>query len=76
MINPFKNIFSRFSSIGKIASGGETNALGIDIGSSAIKVVEIKKKGAKQSSRLMGQYLLVLMRGSMLAGSQICRWKN
>ncbi|MEK7219445.1 MAG: type IV pilus assembly protein PilM [Patescibacteria group bacterium] len=47
MINPFKNIFSRFSSIGKIASGGETNALGIDIGSSAIKVVEIKKKGGK-----------------------------
>lgn len=47
MNNPFKNIFSRFSSFGKITSGGEINALGIDIGSSSIKVVEIKKKGGK-----------------------------
>src|SRR3989338_1472327 len=44
MNNPFKNFFSDFS---KFAAGGENNAVGVDIGSSAIKVVEIKKKGGK-----------------------------
>ncbi len=39
-----KNIFSGLSKIG----GGEGNsAIGVDIGSSSIKVVEIKKKGGK-----------------------------
>src|SRR3990167_8632054 len=36
-----------FGNIGGITLGGESTALGIDIGSSAIKVVEIKKKGGK-----------------------------
>ena len=36
-----------FGNIGCITLGGESTALGIDIGSSAIKVVEIKKKGGK-----------------------------
>jgi len=44
MDNPLKNLFSSFR---KIASGSENSAIGIDIGSSAIKVVEIKKKGGK-----------------------------
>ncbi|MFA5778136.1 MAG: type IV pilus assembly protein PilM [Candidatus Paceibacterota bacterium] len=43
MANLFKNLFSGFSKI----SGGEESAIGIDIGSSAIKVVEIKRKGGK-----------------------------
>ena len=44
MSNLFQNIFSNFS---KIASGPEDYAIGKDIGSSAIKVVEIKRKGGK-----------------------------
>ncbi|OGI66240.1 hypothetical protein A3A95_02115 [Candidatus Nomurabacteria bacterium RIFCSPLOWO2_01_FULL_39_18] len=44
MINPFKNIFSKISHI----AGSEDNyAVGVDIGSSAIKIVEIKKRGGK-----------------------------
>jgi type IV pilus assembly protein PilM len=42
--NLLKNLFAGFS---KIASGPEDSAIGIDIGSSAIKVVEIKRKGGK-----------------------------
>ncbi len=41
MQNPFKKFFGAASTI---AEGGEGSALGIDIGTSAIKVVEIKKK--------------------------------
>lgn len=44
MSNLFKNIFSGF---GKLGKGEENSAIGVDIGSSAIKVVEIKKKGGK-----------------------------
>ncbi len=44
MSNLLKNIFSGF---GKIGGGREDSAVGVDIGSSAIKVVEIKKKGGK-----------------------------
>ncbi len=44
MDNPLKNLFSKIS---ELSAGGESSAVGIDIGSSAIKVVEIKKKGSK-----------------------------
>jgi type IV pilus assembly protein PilM len=44
MSNLFKDIFSGFS---KIGGSGEESAVGIDIGSSAIKIVEVKKKGGK-----------------------------
>ncbi len=44
MSNLFKNLFSGF---GKLGAGGGDSAVGIDIGSSAIKVVEIKRKGGK-----------------------------
>lgn len=44
MDNPFRKIMSR---IGSLTSGTEGSAMGIDIGSSAIKVVEIKRKGGK-----------------------------
>lgn len=44
MSNPFKDIFSNVSFL---KGGGAPNAVGIDIGSSAIKIVEIKKKGGK-----------------------------
>ena len=44
MDNPLKNLFSKIS---ELSGGGESSAVGIDIGSSAIKVVEIKKKGSK-----------------------------
>lgn len=40
----FKKIFG---GIGNLAGGGDGSAVGIDIGSSAIKVVEIKNKGGK-----------------------------
>ncbi len=36
-----------FGNIGNITGGREDGAVGIDIGSSAIKIVEIKKKGGK-----------------------------
>lgn len=45
MNNPFRKILDSFSSMG--ISSGEGSALGIDIGTSAIKVVEIKKKNGK-----------------------------
>lgn len=44
MSNLLKDIFSGFS---KIGGSGEESAVGIDIGSSAIKIVEVKKKGGK-----------------------------
>lgn len=44
MDNPFKNIFS---SLKKISGGKENSAIGVDIGSSSIKIVEIKKKEGK-----------------------------
>ena len=44
MNNPFKKFFSN---LGKLATNAESSAVGIDIGSSAIKVVEIKKKGGR-----------------------------
>jgi len=46
MANPFKKIFGGLSSAGIFARSGD-HALGIDIGSSAIKVVEIKRKGGR-----------------------------
>jgi type IV pilus assembly protein PilM len=44
MNNPFKKFLG---GIGKIGGGAIESAIGIDIGSSSIKVVEIKKKGGK-----------------------------
>ncbi len=44
MDNPIKNFLSNFKLFG---GEGRSSALGIDIGSSAIKVVEIKKRGGK-----------------------------
>lgn len=44
MSNPFKDIFSKM--IGG-SGDNENNAVGIDIGSSAIKIVEIRKKGGR-----------------------------
>ncbi len=55
MDNPFKKIISR---IGNMAGGGESSAVGIDIGSSAIKVVEIKKKGSKIALETYGAIAL------------------
>ncbi len=43
MYNPLKKIFSYISKLG----GAEDYAVGVDIGSSAIKVVEIRRKGGK-----------------------------
>ena len=44
MDNPFKKIFSN---IENFVGGAKDNAVGVDVGSSAIKVVEIKRKGGK-----------------------------
>ncbi len=56
MDNPLKKIFSSLSSIG--SSGSSDSAIGIDIGSSAIKVVEIKKKGGKAMLETYGAIAL------------------
>ncbi len=55
MSNLFQNIFS---GLGKIGGGGEDSAVGIDIGSSAIKVVEIKRKGGKAVLETYGSIAL------------------
>ncbi|MDE2399598.1 MAG: type IV pilus assembly protein PilM [Patescibacteria group bacterium] len=44
MDNPFSNILGNIS---KLVAGTKDTAVGIDIGSSAIKIVEIKRKGSK-----------------------------
>jgi len=44
MNNLLKNLLSGF---GKFKGGNEDSVVGVDIGSSAIKIVEIKKKGGK-----------------------------
>lgn len=44
MSNLLKNIFS---GLNKIGSTSENSAIGVDIGSSSIKIVEIKRKGGK-----------------------------
>lgn len=61
MINPFKDIFSNLKSFGE-KSGGD--ALGIDIGSSAIKVVEIKTKNKKAALVTYGMISLGPYEGS------------
>jgi type IV pilus assembly protein PilM len=55
MSNLFTNIFSGLGSLGK--NTGD-NAIGVDIGSSAIKVVEIKKKGGKAVLETYGSIAL------------------
>jgi type IV pilus assembly protein PilM len=55
MSNFLTNLFSGFS---KIGSSGENSAVGIDIGSSAIKVVEIKRKGGKAVLETYGSIAL------------------
>ncbi len=47
MDNPFKKIISNISNIGFFSSNTNDSAVGIDIGSSSIKVVEIKRKAGK-----------------------------
>jgi len=55
MNNPLKNFFSGISKLG----GGEgESAVGIDIGSSAIKIVEIKMKGGKAMLETYGSIAL------------------
>lgn len=54
MNNPFKKLFGSASMFGS----GDDHALGIDIGSSAIKVVEIKKKGSKVALETYGAIAL------------------
>jgi len=44
MDNPLKKIFGN---INKLVASGDESAVGVDIGSSAIKIVEIKRKGSK-----------------------------
>jgi len=53
--NLLKNLFSGFS---KIGDGGGDSAVGVDIGSSAIKVVEIKRKGGKAVLETYGSIAL------------------
>lgn len=55
MSNLLKNIFSRLGSFGK---GGGDIAIGVDIGSSAIKVVEIERKGGKAVLETYGSIAL------------------
>ena len=52
--NLLKNVFSVF----KGGSSGENSAIGVDIGSSAIKIVEIKRKGGKAMLETYGAIAL------------------
>lgn len=47
MDNPLKKIFSNIPSINIFNSSMNDSAIGIDIGSSSIKIVQIKKRGSK-----------------------------
>jgi len=58
MDNPFKKIFS---SISHLSGNSGDNALGIDIGSSAIKVVEIKKKKGRAVLETYGSISLAAL---------------
>lgn len=51
MINPFKKIFS---STNVFSGNGGGSVVGIDIGSSAIKIVELKNKGGKATLETYG----------------------
>src|SRR6185436_14489280 len=55
MDNPLKKLFSKISGLGAIE---ESSAIGIDIGSSAIKVVEIKKRGGRAILETYGSIAL------------------
>lgn len=55
MDNPFKKFLS---SISNLTNSAENGAVGIDIGSSAIKVVQIKKKGGKTVLETYGSIAL------------------
>src|SRR3989338_1685484 len=55
MDNPFKKLFSNITLFG---GGGGDSAVGIDIGSSSIKVVEIKKKRGKAVLETYGSIAL------------------
>ena len=56
MDNPFKKILDTASNI--FSGGSSDSAVGIDIGSSSIKVVEIKKKGGKAMLETYGAIAL------------------
>ena len=59
MDNPFKKILDTVSSM--VSGGGDSSggsALGIDIGTSSIKIVEIKKKGGKAMLETYGAIAL------------------
>ena len=55
MDNSIKNFLS---SLNPFKGGGGDSAVGIDIGSSAIKVVEIKKRGGKPELETYGAITL------------------
>ena len=59
MDNPLKNFFGSLSTF--LSKGDKDTAVGIDIGSSSIKVVEIKKEEEKLCLKLMVLYHLGLM---------------
>jgi len=55
MDNPLNKIFSN---LGKLVKGPENSAIGIDIGTSAIKIVEIKRRGSKAMLETYGAIAL------------------
>ena len=55
MNNPIKNLLSNLNIFG---GGRDDSALGVDVGSSAIKVVEIKKRGGKAVLETYGSITL------------------
>jgi type IV pilus assembly protein PilM len=55
MSNFLQDILSKVT---KLSGGGEENALGVDIGTSAIKVVEIKRKGGRAVLETYGSIAL------------------
>ena len=58
MENPFKKILASLSGLGNIFKKGETSVIGVDIGPSSIKIVQLKKKGGKAALETYGALAL------------------
>ncbi|MSU44712.1 hypothetical protein EXS45_00815, partial [Candidatus Nomurabacteria bacterium] len=58
MENPLNSLKKFLSNLSKLGSGAGDSAIGIDIGSSSIKVIEIKRKGGKTILETYGSIAL------------------
>ncbi len=71
MDNPLKKLFNSATSVFSRSGGGGGSVVGIDIGTSAIKIVEIKKKGSRAVLETYGSISL-----GPYAGTEVGRVTN